>query len=58
VKAFGKDSAGGQWTVSYLVDKVLSNLMTWSSEAKLLEDTLELLLSMVDKKDRSVLLIT
>ena len=54
MRTFGKDTDGGQWTVSYLVDKILSNLVGWSSESKVLEDTLELLLSLVDKKDRYV----
>ena len=54
VRTFGKDTDGGQWMVSYLIDKILSNLVGWSSEAKVLEDTLELLLSLVDKKDRFV----
>ena len=54
VAAFGQDSEGGQWTVAYLMNKVLSNLQTWSSELLLINDTLQLLVALVEKRDRSV----
>ncbi len=55
--AFGRDTEGGQWTLSYLTDKLLHNLLTWSSEPRLIEDTLELLVAMVEKKDRWEILL-
>ena len=47
--AFGEDSGSGHWTTSFMLDKIISNLALWSAEKDLLTDTLELLISMVDK---------
>ena len=52
--AFGRDTEGGQWTLSFLMDKVLSNLEAWSSEAALMDDTLQLLVAMVEKREKYV----
>ncbi len=50
--AFGQDSDGGQWTVNYLVDKVVANLCLWSAEVDPATDTLNLLVTLVEKKER------
>lgn len=50
--AFGEDTEGGRWAVSYLLDKVLCNLATQTSEAALVTDTLEMLATLVEKRER------
>ncbi len=50
--AFGRDTDGGGWTISYLMDKIVANLHLWCGETDALNDTLELLISLVEKKER------
>ena len=50
--AFGQDSQGGQWVVDRLLQKVLTNLIVWSSEHELAKDTIDLMVSIVDRKDK------
>lgn len=52
----GQDTNGGKWTIGFLLEKVRSNLTHWSSEPALAEDTVLLLLSLVDTKQRLVIL--
>jgi len=49
---FGEDTVGGKWMIGFLLEKVKTNLVYWSSEAALAEDTVLLLLSLVDNKKR------
>lgn len=49
---FGQDTNGGKWTIGFLLEKVRSNLSHWSCEPALAEDTVLLLLSLVDTKQR------
>lgn len=50
--AFGRDTQGAQWTTSFLLDKIISNIALWTSELGLLEDTLQLLVSLVDQRPK------
>ncbi|EDO28766.1 predicted protein [Nematostella vectensis] len=50
---FGKDSTGGKWMIGFLLDTVRANLTYWASEPALAEDTVLLLLSLVDTKSRA-----
>ena len=50
--AFGRDSEGGRWTVGYLVDKVVANLEAWTAEAQLVDDSLQLLVALCEKRER------
>lgn len=52
ISAFGRDTDGGKWVVTYLLEKIVSNLHAWSSEASLIQDTLQLLVVLVEKKER------
>ncbi|XP_033635740.1 exportin-4-like [Asterias rubens] len=52
--AFGQDSQGGQWVVDRLLQKVLTNLIVWSSEHELAKDTIDLMVSIVDRKDKAI----
>jgi len=52
VTAFGRDTEGATWTVSFLLEKCLSNLTHLSSEHQVLEDTIGLILSFADSKEK------
>lgn len=44
--ALGSGTPTGQWLVSFLIDKSISNLSTWSSDQSVAESSVELLSSM------------
>ncbi|XP_071955681.1 exportin-4-like [Antedon mediterranea] len=58
VSAFGMDTAGSQWATSFLLEKVISNLSVWSSEETLANDTINLLVTLVEKKERCAAVLT
>ncbi|XP_005806293.1 exportin-4 [Xiphophorus maculatus] len=55
--AFGADTEGAQWIVGYLLEKVINNLSVWSSEAELANDTVELLVTLVEKRERANIVV-
>uniref|UniRef100_A0A669BPF5 Exportin-4 n=1 Tax=Oreochromis niloticus TaxID=8128 RepID=A0A669BPF5_ORENI len=55
--AFGADTEGAQWIVGYLLEKVINNLTVWSSEAELAYDTVELLVTLVEKRERANIVV-
>ncbi|XP_040913710.1 exportin-4 [Toxotes jaculatrix] len=55
--AFGADTEGAQWIVGYLLEKVMNNLSVWSSEAELANDTVELLVTLVEKRERANIVV-
>ncbi|KAF7251050.1 Exportin-4 [Varanus komodoensis] len=55
--AFGADTEGAQWIVGYLLEKVISNLAVWSSEQDLANDTVQLLVTLVERRERANLVI-
>lgn len=50
--AFGRDSEGAAWTLNYLLSVVEQMLRLRSAEPGLVEDTVNLLVTMVDSKER------
>lgn len=40
--------------MGYLLEKVINNLSVWSSEPELANDTVELLVTLVEKRERFV----
>ncbi|XP_063590971.1 exportin-4-like [Penaeus indicus] len=50
--AFGRDSEGAAWTLNYLLSVVEQTLRLRSAEPGLVEDTVNLLVTMVDSKER------
>lgn len=50
--AFGTDTEGAQWIVGYLLEKVINNLSVWSSETELSNETVDLLVTLVEKRER------
>lgn len=50
--AFGADTEGSQWVVGYLLQKVISNLSVWSGEQDLANDTVQLLVTLVERRER------
>ncbi|PIO34891.1 hypothetical protein AB205_0108870, partial [Aquarana catesbeiana] len=55
--AFGADTEGSQWIIGYLLEKVISNLSVWSSEQELANDTVQLLVALVERRERANLVI-
>ncbi|XP_064413937.1 exportin-4 [Latimeria chalumnae] len=55
--AFGADTEGAQWIVGYLLEKVVSNLSVWSSEEALANDTVQLLVTLVERRERANLVV-
>ncbi|XP_061176526.1 exportin-4-like [Saccostrea echinata] len=51
--AFGRDTDGAQWTVSFLLDKIISNIAIWTAEEALVEDTLQFLVSLVEQRQKA-----
>ena len=52
VTAFGQNTAGAAWTVSFLFDKIISNLTSLSHEPKVVSDTIGLLVALADTKEK------
>ena len=50
--AFGRDTEGSAWTVNFLLEKILSNLTQLHSEPAVVEDTIKLLVSLADCKEK------
>jgi len=50
--AFGRDTEGAAWTVNFLLEKILSNLTQLNSEPTVVEDTIRLLVSLADCKEK------
>ena len=48
--AFGRDSEGANWIIGFLLNKVESNLRTQMAESSLMNETLQLLMALVDCK--------
>ncbi|XP_077584626.1 exportin-4 [Stigmatopora nigra] len=55
--AFGSDTEGAQWIVGYLLEKVITNLSVWSSEPELANDTVELLVTLVEHRQRANMVV-
>ncbi|MGH0135916.1 UNVERIFIED_CONTAM: hypothetical protein FKN15_061911 [Acipenser sinensis] len=55
--AFGADTEGAQWIVGYILEKVINNLSVWSSESDLANDTVELLVTLVERRERANVVI-
>ncbi len=52
VTAFGQNSDGAKWTINFLLQKIISNLTGFASEAGLAQDTILLLIALVDGKEK------
>lgn len=52
VAAFGQNTEGAAWTINFLLAKILSNLTAMNSEPKLVQDTIGLLVALVDGKEK------
>uniref|UniRef100_L7N149 Exportin-4 n=1 Tax=Myotis lucifugus TaxID=59463 RepID=L7N149_MYOLU len=55
--AFGADTEGSQWIIGCLLQKVISSLSVWSSEQDLASDTVQLLVTLVERRERANLVI-
>jgi hypothetical protein len=52
VAAFGQNTEGAAWTVSFLFEKIISNLTRMNHEPNVLTDTVGLLVALVDTKEK------
>ena len=43
---------GAAWTISFLLEKIISNLTAMNSELTVVQDTVNLLVALVDSKER------
>uniref|UniRef100_A0A0L8FKH8 Exportin-4 n=1 Tax=Octopus bimaculoides TaxID=37653 RepID=A0A0L8FKH8_OCTBM len=50
VSAFGRDTTASQWAVDFLLGRINSNLSIWSAEEQLMNDSLRLLVALVENK--------
>lgn len=50
--AFGQNTEGAAWTISFLLEKIISNLTAMNSEPSVVQDTVNLLVALVDSKER------
>lgn len=50
--AFGRDSEGATWIIGFLLNKVESNLRTQAAEPSLMNESLKLLMALVDTKEK------
>ncbi|XP_056292656.1 exportin-4-like isoform X1 [Pseudoliparis swirei] len=53
----GLPLSAARWMVRYLLEKVTDNLSAWSSEAELANDTVELLVTLVEKRERAAVVV-
>uniref|UniRef100_F6WCM9 Exportin-4 n=1 Tax=Ciona intestinalis TaxID=7719 RepID=F6WCM9_CIOIN len=56
-RAFGRDSPGSKWLVEHFVNKIMTSLSHWGSELKVLEDSTQLLIMMVQNNHRCHLVV-
>jgi hypothetical protein len=52
VSAFGQNTEGAAWTITFLFDKIISNLTMLSHEPKIVTDTILLLVALSDSKEK------
>ena len=52
VTSFGKESESARWFVGFVLRKILSNLHGWISESSVLENTAQLLVTVMSNKSR------
>lgn len=50
--AFGRDSEGANWIIGFLLNKVESNIRTQTAEPGLMNETLRLLMALVDTREK------
>lgn len=50
--AFGRDSEGANWIISFLLNKIESNIRTQTAEPGLMNETLKLLMALVDTREK------
>ena len=54
--AFGRETEGAQWSIAFILDKIMSSLLAWGSEEKTLTDILQFFVMLVENKSRWVVI--
>lgn len=57
VQAFGVDSAGAQWAIDFLLDKIQQNIGAFQGEETLIDEVIQFLLALVKSPAKYVHLI-
>ncbi|XP_003746722.1 exportin-4 [Galendromus occidentalis] len=52
IACFGRDSEAGHWVLEFVLNKLKTNLVSWSSEAALLSDTCQCLMILLNSMER------
>lgn len=52
IRCFGCDSDAGQWVLEFVINKLKTNLVNWSSEPSLLSDTCQCLTTLLSSMER------
>jgi len=56
--AFGDDTPGAVWSMNFLLDKIICNINAFKSEPALIDETIKLLISLVNSQTRTSCLST
>lgn len=57
-ESFGKDTAGGSWTVNFLLNKIYINVQSFTGEEQIVDDSIRLLVSMVKKDHKCSVVVS
>lgn len=57
-ESFGKETAGGAWTVNFLLNKVYVNVQSFTGEEQIVDDSIKLLVSMVKKDHKCSIVVS
>lgn len=55
MQAFGEESEAGLWALNFVIGKFESNLVLWQSETKVISDTAQKLVDVLNSVERSVI---
>lgn len=56
LQAFGEESEAGLWALNFVIGKCESNLVLWQSETKVISDTAQTLVDVLNSVERSVII--
>ena len=56
MQAFGEESEAGIWALNFVIGKCESNLALWQSETKVITDTAQTLVDVLNSAERFVII--
>nr|XP_031849996.1 exportin-4-like isoform X2 [Nomia melanderi] len=57
LEVFGEDSHGALWAINFLLDKIEYNINSFRSEPTIMQETIELLISLVTSKSKAIYIL-